>query len=144
MAVSDSPQGSVNRRVTILCRDCDRREHWQDAEPVVSGQMHRINRQRHEQGLMDQIGSWSEAFDLADPAFHGLMRNYKRNRWRIPEVGVPLTDGNGAVLETELAMAWENGRSAVVASSADKAVAEAHGWKVMTLAEAMLDVQEDG
>jgi len=144
MVVSESLHESTNRQTTILCRDCDRREHWQDAEPIVSEQMRTITRKRREQGLLDDIEDWSEAFDLADPAFHGLMRNYQRTQWPIPEVGVPLTDDNGVVLGAELGLAWEYRRFAVVASSEDKAVAEAQGWDVKTLGEAMLDSREDG
>lgn len=144
MVVSDSPRESANRQTSILCRDCDRREHWRDAEPIVTNQMRRINRQRREQGLLDDIENWSEALDLADPAFHGLMLKYQHAQWPIPEVGVPLTDGDGVVLETELGLAWDYRRFAVVASPEDKAVAQAHGWDVKTLGEAMLDVREDG
>lgn len=144
VAVSGLPQGSENRQSTILCQDCDRRANWQDADPVVADQMRRINRERRKQGLMDNIEDWSEAFDLADPALHGLMRLYRRHEWPIPDVGIPLTDSQGVVLEGELDLVWEDKRYAVVVSPEDKAVALAQGWEVKTLGEAMLDARQDG
>lgn len=127
-----------------LCADCHRREHWQDAAPVLIGDMRRITKERRQQGLLTDIGTWEEAFDLADPAFHGLMKIYQRQGRSVPEVGYPLTDGNGVVLEAELALAWEISRFGVVASAEEQIRCKADGWRVLNLGEALIDGREDG
>jgi len=135
----NTPAGSA----TVLCSDCNRREHWQVAEPVLIDDMRRITRERRQQGLLSNIGTWEEAFDLADPAFHGLMKIYQRQGRAVPEIGYPLTDSNGVVLEAELALAWEATRFGVVASANEQSLCNTNEWEVFTLAQALMDSRED-
>ncbi len=135
--------GEQSAPTTHLCVDCNRRKNWHDAEPVLIDDMRAITRQRREQGLLQDIGTWKEAYELADPAFHGLMKIYERQGRSVPEVGHPLTDDNGMVLEPELALAWELQRSGVVATEAEQAQYESNEWVVLTLAQALMESQED-
>lgn len=135
--------GEQSTSAARLCVDCDRRKNWHDAEPVLIDDMRAITRQRRKQGLLNDIGTWKEAYELADPAFHGLMKIYERQGRSVPEIGHPLTDDNGMVLEPELALAWELQRSGVVATEAEQAQYEANEWVVLTLAQALMESQED-
>ena len=126
-----------------LCADCNRREHWQGADPVLLEDMRQITKERRSQGLLSDVGTWEEAYDLADPAFHGLMKIYQRQSRAVPEIGYPLTDSNGVVLEAEIALAWEDTRFGVVASTDEQSLCKTSEWLVFTLAEALLESQQD-
>lgn len=127
-----------------ICLDCLRREPDPIFGPVSRSQMKEISQARRAQGLMSEELTWDEAFKLADPAFHGIMRIYKCQGRAVPEPGVPLVDAHGVVLDVELALAWETSGFAVVATSAEKKTAIEHGWNALHLKEALIDSREDG
>lgn len=127
----------------VLCGDCHRRQHWSIAEPVLLDKMQEITRERRKQGILDSVVSWDDALALADPAYHGLMKIYERQGYDVPEVGYPLTDSNGVVLDLEIPLAWEISKHGVVATLDEKERCSSLGWNVITLGEAMIDSRED-
>ena len=52
-------------------------------------------------------------------------------------------DSNGVVLEAEIALAWEDTRFGVVASTDEQSLCKTSEWLVFTLAEALLESQQD-
>lgn len=129
---------------TILCVDCHRKKNWRSAEPVLVSEMQSITKARRDQGLLEEVNTWAEAYELVDPSFRGLLKIFERQSRTVPTIGHPLTNFDGVVLDVEIALAWEETKRGVVANVTEKAECESLGWKVETLTEAMISCREDG
>lgn len=127
----------------VQCADCRRRPPGDEAILVTKQEMRTIADARHAIWHELDSHSWENAFKYSDPSFHGLLHLYRRQGQAVPEPGVELLGYDGAVC-VELGLAWSVSRHAVVLNEDEKQRALAQGWDAMTLAEALLDGQQDG
>ena len=127
----------------VQCADCRRRPPGEEAVLVDESEMRIIADARREIWAELDGHDWDDVFRLSDPAFHGLLHLYQRQGQPIPEPGVELLDSDGAVC-VELGLAWSVSFDAVVLHESEKLWAVEQGWAAMTLAEALLDGQQDG
>lgn len=127
-----------------LCIDCRRKPPGREPIHVGPEDMKTIVRERRRL-WWDRELSWEEARKYADEAFHGLMYTYERQDYAAPEPGLEIQGRDGSVT-VELGLAWpESGWAVVLHEDEANLVRERHPeWEVMTLAEALLDSQEDG
>lgn len=121
-----------------LCIDCHRKQPLHDHVRISHQEMQLINKLRREQGLL-KVNTWSDTFELADEAVHGLLHFYKNSRGQIPSVGYEVVDDQNNVL-AQLELAWPNKKQGIAISEQDKKLANSIGWSVVTLEEAILNM----
>ena len=127
----------------IVCADCRRKAI--DPEPVAL-----TNREMNEISVA-RASLWQNRVPLqsdevrcyADSAFHGYLKVLERDGYTPPEPGIELLDSDGRVF-LELGLAWSASKHAVVLHEKEADMAREQGWQVLTLAEAMLESQQDG
>jgi hypothetical protein len=90
-----------------------------------------LNKLRREQGLIE-VYDWEEAFNLVDPACHGILEYGKKKGFSIPEIGYEVTNKVGEVT-AELEIAWPRKQFAV--SIGEIPVIE--GWKILSMQQAL-------
>lgn len=128
---------SDNRRSNLmaLCAACHRGQPDHGHMFVAHEDMRTINRLRHEQGVMGDLG-WEEAFKFCDPALHGVLDAYRARGAKVPEVGYDVQNAAKAVV-ANLEIAWPREKIGVAISAADQDAARKAGWKVYSMIEAL-------
>lgn len=131
----------------VVCIDCQRKINTDTPQPVSRNAMTEIASARRKKRPLSNAMTWKEVFGYADSAYAGLLRIYQRQGWSVPEPGVDIMNSNGEVC-LQLGLAWldtdGNIGEAVVLDEPQKHIAKNCGWSAMTLAEALLDAQQNG
>lgn len=126
----------TNNRSTnlqVLCADCHRKKHAHMHVPHED--MQAISRLRRSDGIGVRP-KWKEAFELSDPAVHGVLFHMKNLSYQPPEIGYEFLDRRGKVVG-ELELAWPGLRLAVVVTPETGAEARKLRWQVLSVAEAL-------
>lgn len=140
--VNGNKRDNRDTNLQALCIDCHRKEPLHHHMLVRHRDMQLINQLRRKQSLLNE-DSWDEVFDLADPAVHGLLHHYKNQKNKIPEIGYEVIDSNQAVV-AQLELAWPSRKKGVAISESDLNKAQAAGWKVILVGEAMRLMNQRG
>jgi DEAD/DEAH box helicase domain-containing protein len=74
--------------------------------------------------------AWQEAFDLAHPRVHEVLKTLRRDGWSVPEVGFDLRINERVVAEAELA--WPEEKVAYIwpGQETELEVVEIEGWEI--------------
>jgi len=120
-----------------LCIDCHRKQANHEHLFVHHEDMVAINTFRREQGALKQ-DRWSDVFEFADAALHGLLKHCERKKVVRPVVAYELLGDMDEVI-AELELAWPRSKNCLVIRTEDKDVAKKNGWHVWTMIEAMDD-----
>jgi hypothetical protein len=121
----------------VLCASCHREQPAHGHMFVKHADTQLINRARREQSLLDDVG-WNEALELADPGLGGVLDLLKIRGVKVPEVGLDLLNGSGAVSAT-LELAWSVPMVGVAIADADIREARALGWDVWIMIDVIAD-----
>lgn len=120
------------QNLKVLCADCHRKAHASSLY-VSHSDMQTITRLRREQ-LPQQLGDWSEAYELADTAIHGELQLMKKQGFNAPIIGYEVTDVTGAVV-CELEAAWPDSKHAIAIRRPEPIPSALEEWKVFELGE---------
>lgn len=133
-----------NREVNLqaLCVDCHRKEPLHHHMHVKHRDMQLINQLRRKQSLLKNV-NWDNVFDLADPAVHGLLLYYRNRKTSAPEVGYEVVDSNQAVV-AQLELAWPSHKKGIAIDVNDLNSAQAAGWKVILIGQAIRLMNQRG
>ena len=115
----------------MLCADCHRKQDAHECMYVKHGDLVQINKLRREQGLLD-VDDWKEAFELVDPACHGILEYCKKKGFTIPEIGYEVTNPLGEVI-ADVEIAWPHKKFAVAIGS----IKEIPGWRTLGMGQAL-------
>ena len=119
-----------------LCADCHRKEPRHDHMFVSHEDAQRVTALRREQGRAN-AAEWQGAFELADPAVHGVLHYLQRAySVGVPEVGYEVGDNRGVVV-AELELAWPHRQLGIAIAERDRTAAEAAGWQAISVREAL-------
>lgn len=121
--------------IIALCADCHRKEPHHDHMFVRHSDSVLINQLRHEQNLI-QTDDWSDVYEYADPALHGVIDMLEQARTSIPTVGFEIQNGRSEVV-SELELAWESKRIGIAIRNEDLAAASNEGWSVWSMQECL-------
>ena len=126
-----------NRRQNLmaLCAACHRQQADHGHMFVPHKTMKTINRLRQEQGLL-QTSGWDEAFELCDPALHGVLYASQEKGEPVPEIGYDVKNDRDEVV-ANLEIAWPARWIGVAIAHEDRYASEKAGWRVTTMAEAL-------
>ena len=117
--------------LVLLCLDCERKRPGASVSFVEHGQTQDLARERRRQGLAEG-SSWDEIFALADPAVHGLLRQYRSAGEMRPEIGYDVQDERGMVVSM-MELAWPDHQRGVAIDQDDIHKAAAAGWSVCSV-----------
>lgn len=119
----------------VLCLCCHREQPSHGHLRVSHANTRLITQLRREQGHLTG-GGWQEAVKYCDPCLRGVLDACQQRRAPVPIVGQDVTDRGGAVVAC-LDIAWPDARVGVAISSEDRQAAEAAGWKIWGMQEAL-------
>lgn len=122
-----------------LCAACHREQAMHGHMFVSHQDMQMINRLRREQNLLGKKSSWDDALAFCDPALHGVLFGYQSMGKPPPEIAHTIQDPCGKVVAT-LEIAWPSERRGVAISDEDRDAAQAHGWDVQTMLQALSQI----
>lgn len=128
-----------SENLSALCVACHREQPHHERMFVHHANMQTINRLRNEQGQF-RVADWDTVLEYCDPALHGLLDACKREGAAQPEVGLDVQDRKGAVV-ANLEVAWPKAKVGVAISDEDRVAAQAAGWHVWQMMDALQDIQ---
>ncbi|MGV0034126.1 MAG: HNH endonuclease [Candidatus Azotimanducaceae bacterium WSBS_2022_MAG_OTU7] len=134
--VNGNKADSDDSNLRSLCKDCHRKQPMHGHMGIDSDDMEALQRLRHKQGILGGDSNWEDIIELADTTFQGLLRLYKNNKIKVPEVGYDILHNRDAV-SVQAGVAWPNEKRAVVMFDKEKQLLEAAGWRCQTLSEAL-------
>lgn len=123
-----------------LCADCHRKEPNHAHMFVRHSDSVLINQLRKEQGLLN-LSKWSDVYELADPALHGVLKIFEAANTSVPDVGVEVQNQKGAVV-AELEVAWGSKKIGIAISNEDLADGSNEGWIVWSMQDCLLRSNE--
>ena len=123
-----------------LCIDCHRKQPMHEYMRVKHEDMVLINKLRKQQGLLT-VSSWAEVRDVADQSLDGLLRFYEKKNMHLPHVSHELSI-TGKDVVAELEIAWPHKKRGIAIAQQDLEQARAVGWKVLTVGEALKEMNK--
>jgi hypothetical protein len=126
--------------LTPLCADCHRKEPNHSHMFVHHSDSVLINQLRKEQGLLNSY-NWSNVYELADPALHGVLKIFEVANTSVPNVGVEVKNQKGAVV-AKVDIAWDRKKVGIAISNDDLADAGNEGWVVWSMQDCLLRSSE--
>ena len=123
-----------------LCIDCHRKQPKHEYMRVKHEDMVLINKLRKQQGLLT-VSSWAEVRDVADQSLDGLLRFYEKKNMHLPHVSHELSI-TGKDVVAELEIAWPHKKRGIAIAQQDLEQARAVGWKVLTVGEALKEMNK--
>ena len=123
------------QNLKTLCVDCHRRQPRHGHMYASHKDMKRITALRRQQNLIN-LNSWEGVFKFADPGVHSALHHLQHHRPELPEIGYEVKNDKGAVV-AELELAWPSQSWGIAISPADIEKAEAVGWSVTPVHEAV-------
>lgn len=136
--ISGNKRDNSPENLLALCIDCHRKQPLHCHMFVKLEDMRLITRLRRERGSLTK-GSWREVHALADKALEGLLHYYEKRVLDPPIVGHLIKDSHGNCI-AELEVAWPSKKRGIAISTTDLGAAEAQGWKVLSVGDAIRDM----
>lgn len=127
-----------SRNLKALCIDCHSKQPMHSHMALSHSERQLINKLRHEQGILEDLGEWSTLFDFSDPGLHGVLHACKKFGTTLPEVGFYLSDSFGD-LAAKIELAWPKHKFGIAISANDIEDANNEGWHVVTANEFLAD-----
>lgn len=140
--ISGNKRDNRQSNLKALCIDCHRKQPHHDYMRVTHANMVLINKLRKEQGLLNNE-NWHRVRELADKSLEGLLLFYESKGSPLPEIGYELVDGDGAVI-AELEVAWPERKKGIAISERDIESACKVGWHVVSVGEAIREMNQRG
>lgn len=122
-----------------LCIDCHRKQPHHDYMRVTHANMQLITALRREQDLLQSNSNWQSAREMADKSLDGLLRHYEKIGTAVPEIGYELEGRNNTVV-AELEVAWPQNQQGIAIGNHDLETAQALGWHVISIGEALKEI----
>ncbi|MGB2521625.1 hypothetical protein AYI83_19125 [Shewanella algae] len=133
--ISGNKRENHPSNLKALCIDCHRKQPHHAYMRVTHANMVLLNQLRSQQGLL-QTSNWQEVREMADKALDGLLQFYEKKGVSLPEVGFELIGPDKSVV-AELEIAWPSKKKAIAISADDISAAQNLGWHVLTVGEAL-------
>lgn len=125
--------------LAALCAACHREQADHQHMRVPHAAMQTITRLRREQGLLPD-SDWEDALRYCDPALKGVLAACRSEGAPVPEIGLDVQDGGGAVIGV-LEIAWPKPRIGIAISTEDQAAGGEAGWSVWPWTEALENIK---
>ena len=138
--ISGNKRDNDPDNLQALCADCHRKQPLHGHMFVQYDDMRLITRLRREHGSLTK-GGWIEVHAMADQALEGLLHYYEKRALDPPIVGHRIKDSDGKCI-AELDIAWPLKKRGIAISPRDLEVAEAQGWKVLSVGNAIRNMNE--
>lgn len=138
--ISGNKRDNRPENLQSLCADCHRKQPLHGHMFIKHEDMRLITRLRREQGSIG-AGDWSEVHTMADQALEGLLHYYEKRALDPPVVGYLIKDDQGNVA-AELDIAWPSKKRGIAISKRDRDTAESSGWKVLSVGDAIRNMNE--
>lgn len=137
--INGNKRDNRTENLKVLCADCHKKEPNHQHMHVSYKDIQIIKEFRRNQGL-DQVGSWDDAFALADTAVHGLLKYCQRAGRAVPEIGYEVVNAQGAVV-AEFEIAWPREKKGIYIDAEAAQNAKSLGWNLYSLGSAMKSFQ---
>lgn len=138
--INGNKRDNALENLKALCIDCHRKQPLHGHMFVKHDDMRLITRLRREHGSLGVRG-WKEVHAMADQALEGLLHYYEKRSVEPPIVGHIIKDPQGSAI-AELDIAWPSKKQGVAISPKDIETAEAQGWRVLSVGDAISEMND--
>ncbi|MGC9462355.1 HNH endonuclease [Vibrio genomosp. F10] len=125
------PDNSINN-LKALCIDCHSKQPFHSHMALRHSERQLINQLRKEQGLLENVGGWSELFSFADPGVHGVLHACQRQNFKLPEVAYYVRDEFDDLI-SKVELAWPDVKFGIAISKLDIEEANECGWEIVSV-----------